>query len=135
MSQSANRIPTQAEYEHREARMHAKHLDQIAKAPLADRRLARDRWARAIAEDPDLVGERAEWIFNGSYGYGACQAGKRIQTGTGRNKPAALGQLVAALEWMCPAPMAAAAWKQLTAKQQKAVNAALTKALKTEPAA
>ena len=126
-------IPTQAEYEAQEARRLAKQLEEVECAPLADRQEARNNWQRAIAEDPALVGERIGWILNGSYGFGACKAAVEIVNGTIRNKPA-LAQLVAALEWLCPNGYARQAWRNLNAKQKKALDRAIIAAMKTEPA-
>jgi hypothetical protein len=126
-------IPTQAEYEAREARDLARKLAEIDAAPLSERKEAKAEYASALT-DPELIQERCEWLLNGSYGFGACKAAARIQAQQRGNKAAALGLLVAALDWNCPARFAAAAYRELTSKQKKAIDKAIAKALKTQAA-
>jgi len=44
-------------------------------------------------------------------------------------KVAALGQMIAALEWQCPADFARKAWNLLNPVEQTAVNAAISTAI------
>jgi hypothetical protein len=127
-------IPTQAEYEQQEALMHQKRLDEIEQAPLDGRRDAQTAFFACAISDPATIGERIEWILSGSYGFGACKAAAGIVAQKRGNREAALCQLVAALEWMCPRNFAVQAYKSLTVKQQKEVNAAIRRAMKTEAA-
>lgn len=108
-----------------ERRLLAKQLAEIKSAPLQDRKQAQLEWIKAMIETPDTVAERVGWIINGSYGYGACMAAKQIVDNPRMNRVAALGQLVAALEWQCPDDMARKAWTRLTPAEQERVNAAI----------
>lgn len=127
---SKTAIPTQAEYEAREAKLHAAHLREIEEAPLRDRQDARESFRRAMVEAPEIVGERIGWMFQGAYGFGVCAAAKKILGEKRLNKVAALSQLVAAVEWMCPQAFAIAAWKSLSAKQQRVVDKQVRDAIK-----
>ena len=127
-------IPTQREYEAQQARLLGAQLHAVDTAPLAERREAREAYREAMAETHAIIGERVEWLIEGCYGYGACDAAARILAAKRGNKVAQLGALVAALEWRCPAKFANQAWNTLTPKQQAAVTRAIVRAMKTAPA-
>src|SRR3990167_3089706 len=114
----ASRIPSQHEYEQREAQEFHRHLTEVEKAPLTDRKEACANFLYAMQHNPDIIGERIGWLIDGNYGYGAMKAARRIAEAGGRtNKAAQLTHLVAAFEWKCPPRLAVAAWKKLTAEQ------------------
>jgi hypothetical protein len=119
-------IPSESAYRHNEAMALARQLNCIETASLADRRAARADWAEAL-HDPALVAERVRWLLDGSYGRGAYDRAWAIARASARsNKVAQLGQLIAALEWQCPAAFAAAAARRhCTVDQLRAVNAAI----------
>lgn len=121
-------IPTQAEYEAREARMLQKQEERINSAPIADRRAAQNALIVAMRQ-PDLIQERAEWLLDGCYGFGACQRAARIQSQTRGNRQAALMQLLAIVEWQCPSEFARRGYNLLSAKEKRAVDRAVTNAL------
>jgi hypothetical protein len=119
-------IPSQAEYERREAAEAHGRLQEIERAPLTDRKEAQAAFLDVMASDPALVGERIGWLLAGNYGWGQMQMAKRVVAAGGRtNKRAQLTHLIGAFEWMCPPVMAAAAWKKLTKKQQADLDAVL----------
>ena len=115
-------IPTQREYEEREAADLRRKLTEIERAPLAERREAAAAYTEALSQYPEVVAERVEWLINGSYGYGAHAAARRILADTHSNRAAQLGQLTAALEWLCPNARARTAYNGLTAEQQTDIN-------------
>lgn len=112
------------QYEMNEARLLAKQLDYVRLAPLSDRKEARTEMLEAMRDTPAIVAQRVSWLINGSYGYGACRKAKWILEGRG-NKPAALVQLVGALEWSCPERFTAEAWNQLSDAAKAALNQAV----------
>lgn len=115
-------IPTQKEYEEREAADLRRKLAEVEAAPLADRRAAAADYARTLTENPDIVAERVDWLLLGSYGYGSYRAARRILADKRTNRVAQLGQMIAALEWLCPNARARQAYNGLTVKQQADIN-------------
>jgi hypothetical protein len=104
-------------------------LTEIRKAPLADRRDARASFLNAL-RDPEIVGERLTWLINGSYGYGEMLLAKRVLQNPRMNRAAALTQLVAAFEWRCPEDFARDAWKQLSKREQTALQRAIDRVIR-----
>ena len=112
-------MPSNTEYELREAQEYQKQIRETEKAPLSERNEAASEFLDAL-RNPTLVAERIDWIIEGNYGYGAMQAAKRVLGQSARaNKIAQLSQMVAALEWRCPPRAAVAAWKKLSAQDKK----------------
>jgi len=124
-------IPTQAQYAARERSLLYAKLRDCESQPLADRRAAKADWAEAML-NVELIEQRVEWIFNGSYGWGATDRALAIREGRG-NRIAALGQLLACLDWNCPPREAAAAWKALKPAQRLACDRAIARAMKSAP--
>lgn len=113
-------------YDQRSLMEHAAKIEEVKRAPLADRKESRDSFAEVMREDPGRVAECVEWIIEGCYGRGAMLAAERVlAAGKGANKVAMLNILVGALEWSCPAKMVAEAWKTLTRPQQEALDSAI----------
>lgn len=124
-SHPATRIPSQSEYEMREAQEYHRQMTEPDRMPLSDRKETCALFLEVMSHQPDLVGERIGWIFNGSYGYGAQQAAERALANKRLNRAAIFTHMVGVLEWRCPQRMAIAAWKKLTAGQKKALDAAV----------
>lgn len=120
----ATPIPTQAQYEANERRMLAKQLRQVEEAPLADRRSARNDWANALL-DPVLLMERADWLLRGNCGYDAMLAARETMASGRGNRLAAFAQLLAAVEWQCPAAFAREAARDLPAPDLDRASQAL----------
>ena len=117
------------EYDDSEIRSTLADVERYERAPLADRRAARDDWREGL-KDPALIEECATGLLQGDYGHGAYILAHRIRTASTRaNKVARIGQLLAALEWQCPAEFAAQAWKRSAPDIQRAANAAIQRAL------
>jgi hypothetical protein len=114
-------IPSQAEYEQREAKELADSIRSNELAPLRYRLQARNDWRGDLIREPYTIAERVEWLLNGTYGFGAQQRAKRILLSRG-NHVAQLAQLVANMEWHCPANFAQGAFLSLTKDQQTKVN-------------
>lgn len=102
---------TDQEYETQEARRHKRFLDRVESDTLAARKDGREAWATLLT-GPEELDQRALWLFDGSYGWGAKRHAERITT-EGGNTVAKLGQLIAAVESRCPSAMARAAWVEL----------------------
>ena len=121
--QTRTTMPSQQEYEAREAQEFHKQLNEVEKAPLAERKEAAQAFYEAMAHDPAVVGERVGWLIAGNYGYGSMKAAERILAMSKRaNKAASLTHAVAALEWRCPIRFAMQAWKKLTPDQKRKLD-------------
>jgi hypothetical protein len=117
-------IPSQAEYEQHEAKELADSIRSNELAPLRYRLQARNDWRGDLIREPYTIAERVEWILSGHYGFGAQQRAKRILLSRG-NHVAQLAQLVANMEWHCPANFAQGAFLSLSKEQQNTVNCAI----------
>jgi hypothetical protein len=118
-------IDSQAEYENRMFREAARREQEIDRAPLRDRKEAQGKFLSAMATNPAVVAERIGWLIDGNYGYGEMKMARRVVGSPRMNREAALTQLAAVYEWMCPRHMAVDAWKKLTPPQKKALSAAV----------
>jgi len=114
---------SQAQYEANERAALARQIAQVESASLVDRRAARDCLAGYLA-DADLIEERLRWLFDGCYGYGAMMKAKEIAASK-LNRPAALMQLLGAVEWQCPGSMTRAMYLKLSPADQQALNAVI----------
>ena len=115
---SRSGIPSQAEYERRELADAHKKLDEVKRAPLADRKEAAGEFLEAMRKDPEIVGERIGWLLAGNYGYGSMLLAKRVLGSPRSNRSAALTQMVGAFEWQSPEDMTRAVWKKLSASEK-----------------
>ena len=123
---------TEQEYIYKECEDHFRRIGEIEKAPIADRKAAKAEWKDALT-DPALITERIEWLLAGHYGKGSHMIACQILAMNKRaNKVAGLAQMIAALEWSCPAKMARDAWKELTTAQQSAVNDAIKAVIESQ---
>lgn len=123
-------METEQQYLAQERADLARKLQEIERAPLAERREARTEWAKAL-RDPALIRQRVEWLMDGCYGKGAYDRAHEIVKSSARNnKTAQLGILIAALEWQCPSAFAREAWNGLTFEEQLAVTEAIQEAMK-----
>jgi hypothetical protein len=127
---SRSGAPSQSEYERRELADAHRKLDDLRRAPLAERKEAQAEFLEAMRDHPEIVGERVGWLLNGNYGYGSMQLAKRVLASPRMNRSAALTQMIAAYEWQSPEDMARAAWKKLTKGQQSALERAVQTAIK-----
>lgn len=125
------------QYDHDEVHRWYVDMQEVEKAPLAERKDAAKEFFEAMRDTPDIVGERVGWLIDGNYGYGAMLKAKQTLAASKRaNKAAQLNVLIAALEWRCPGAMAVAMWKKLTpaekAKLDHAIQAEIKSAEKVE---
>jgi hypothetical protein len=123
-------IPSQQQYESNEARLLARQIEYVEKAPKEDRQAAVLEYSKMLREYPDVLIERIGWLLAGNYGYGSYRKAGDIARSPRMNRPAALAQMIAALEWQCPARSAISAWKGLSVAQQKKINGAILRAIK-----
>jgi len=115
-------METQEEYESRERSEHLRFVWQLRDAPLAERKEARADWLEAMRNERDIIAERLLWLFQGAYGKGAQLEAERISGNARMNQEAALGQLLAAVEWQCADSEARKAWGELSAEDAEAVT-------------
>lgn len=127
-------LPSQAEYEHREALEFRRQLQQAEKGTLAERKEAASEWHDAIKNRPHIVAERIDWLLDGNYGYGSMMAAKRVLASPRMNIGAWMSTTIAALEWMCPGRMAQAEWKKLSSAEQARLKEAILHVLKNHAA-
>lgn len=106
-------METQEEYESRERSEHLRLVWRLRGAPLAERKEARHGWLTAMQSERDIIAERLQWLFQGAYGKGAQLEAERIANNSRMNREAALGQLLAAVEWQCADSEARKAWGEL----------------------
>lgn len=109
-------------------RTHSRIADLSAE-PLHIRQERRAEFARDMADSPELVAERVEWLIDGNYGYGAYQLADQIRGNKRMNRVAALSQLVGSVEWECSSLEARKAFLSLNPAQQAKINAAIAKVL------
>lgn len=100
-------------------------MQEVARAPLSDRKEARTAFGEAMATDPALVAERVGWLIDGNYGFGEMIKAKQVIASPRMNRRAALTQMVGVYEWQCPGDFAVDAWKKLSGSQKSALDAAL----------
>lgn len=124
-------IPSQREYEQREIRAAHKQIDEVNKAPLADRKEAAAEFYEAMAERPRLVGERVSWLLDGNYGYGSMLLAKNILSHKRMNRVAALTQMVGVFEWQSPEVMTRQVWKRLSPGEKNELARAVEHAIES----
>ena len=110
--------PAKDDYERDEDRQHFNHMQEVEKAPLAERKEA-EKDTMDHLKDPESFAQRAEWLHQGNYGHGAMRAAHRILAAPRMNREAALTQLTAAYEHRSPGRHTVAAWKKLSPEEQK----------------
>ena len=118
-------IPSQAEYESNERHQVYVEEQRIERAPLGDRKAARDAFHEVMAEDPATVAERISWLLDGNYGFGKMQVAKEAGANKRLNREAILTQRAGVFEWRCPRVMCRDAWGKLTPAQKKKLSAAV----------
>ena len=119
---------TKADYEGAELLAFSRQIKRIADAPLADRQSAARDWRERLS-DPETIAVRADWILNGSYGHGAYLHAWHVARNRRMNRAAWFSQMVAALDFNCPADFARREFLRLSKAQQAAVNAAILTAV------
>ena len=122
-------IPSQAEYERREAAEARHHMAEIRRAPLRDRQEARAAFFEAMRDVPGVVADRIGWLLDGNYGYGSMMLAKNILHHRRMNRVAALTQMIGVFEWHSPEDMTRQAWKRLTAAEKHALAVHVQRAI------
>ena len=119
-------IPTQAQYEAREAQAFHVDLERARKGTRHEKRDAMQEYYLSMKREPELIAERVRWLLDGNYGYGAMKAAWKIVGLSERaNKHAQLGNIIAALDWNCPREYAARAWVKLTSAEKEKLRRAI----------
>jgi len=118
-----------SEYEARELEAFYSTIRKVENAPLTDRQEARKELTYSLIHEPEEIIERIKWLLNGSCGYGSYVKAWEVARNTRMNRTAWFGTTIAAIEWLCPAAFAQAAWKKLTVANREALNAAIRAAV------
>lgn len=121
-------LPTQAEYESREAQMLYAQIAATSKKSGAERKEAKADWLELLGQ-PERLQERAEWLLGGSYGYGSWKRAQAILAAKRGNRTAQLGLLLAPLECGCSPVAARQVFMAAPESVQNAATAALMNAL------
>lgn len=127
-------IPSQAEYEQNERRLFLAALREVDRdwkghSALVKSELA-EGFLEAMAKDPDVIRQRIEWLLAGHYGKGAYDFAHEVVANKRMNREAWLTHTVGAIEWDVPQHIAISAWKKLTEKQKKSLDASVRRAMK-----
>jgi len=109
-----NKIQAPSDYDFRAYRTK---LQEVENAPLQERKENAIEWFNDL-HDPKLIGERIDWLLDGSYGYAEYWKALQILESPRMNQVAALCVMIAILEWSTPQRLAIAAWKKLSPGQQ-----------------
>ena len=121
-------LQTTAQYENTERLSFHAQIRRVESAPFAERKEGMRDFSNSLGVDFRLA-ERAEWILNGSYGFGCYLIAKEIATNKRMNRAAWFGQTIAALDHGCPAEMARKAFLALPKAQQDKLNSEVIKAI------
>ena len=121
---------SQAQFESNERAMLARQIARVESASLVDRRAGRDGLADALTV-PWLIEQRLEWLFDGNYGYGAMMKAREIAASR-LNRPAALMQLLGAVEWQCPGSMTRALFNAMAPADQQVLNSAIVAVIESQ---
>lgn len=128
-SARANPIPSQAEYERREAQMFQNDLRRVEAEwrtlPRAEKADEEAKWLGAMAHDPKLVAERVGWLLAGNYGYGSYKAAHEVIRRPRMNQEGWLVQVIGALEWQVPIKTTQSLYNRLTKAQQTDLTGAV----------
>lgn len=118
-------IPTQKEYEDREAMEFIRQRNAPNELPRMERKETSAEFAKDMANDPALVATRVSWLLNGSYGYGSYQAARKVAANTHMTREAWMVQVIGAIEWQCREVDTRRAFNAMTKAQQKALTVAV----------
>jgi hypothetical protein len=103
----------QLEYEANEARMFICALAEVEKLQPSEKRACAVAWGVALRVNPEMVAERIGWLLDDNYGYGSWIEARKVAQNTRMNRVVWLAQVIAALEWQCPAGKAREIYKAL----------------------
>jgi hypothetical protein len=130
-------IPSQAEYEAREAEAFQRQLRNAEQGTLAEKRAYARKWEEAIRTRPDLVAQRIGWLLAGNYGFGSYKAAERALTSPNIHHFVWFTCTIAALEWTTSRAVARAACDDLPAAErarlQRAIEGVLREHLRENP--
>lgn len=120
-------IPTQAQYEQREAQLHARKMAGQKRTIAEARQTIEDIYQAML--NPDFVNRDLDLLLTGSYGYGPMLAAQQIAKNRRRNRGAGLMAILAAYDHNANRGDAAQAWKLLNTEQQAALDDAILSAI------
>ncbi len=107
------------DYEAQEWDMYIRDEREILTAPISERKENSEQFRVVMAESPEIVAERIQWLMDGSFGWAQHQKAIQVLRSKRMNRTAALCHMIALWEWHTPPDMARKAWKTLTPDQQK----------------
>ena len=97
-------------------------LESLKKLPLAERKENRDNLVDALENQLKHFIDSAEWVLQGSYGFGAYVVAKEVIRSKSMNRHSWLFTTVSALEYSVTAEMANRAWNSLDRDLQKRIS-------------
>ena len=112
-------------YEVRELMEFRNQMEEVEKAPLAERKEGAVAWYNALMTDHMGVAQRVGWLLNGSYGKGSFDSACRVVNSPRMNQVAWCAITIANLEYRCPARFAIQAWEKLPVEKRYLVNEAI----------
>lgn len=113
---------SQAEYERRELASALRKIEEVRRAPLADRKEAAAEFFEVMRDRPEIIGERIGWLLDGNYGFGEMLLARQVIERPRMNREAQLNQLIGVFEWMSPPDRTIAAWKKLTVSEKSMLD-------------
>jgi hypothetical protein len=102
-----------------------KQMEEVEKAPLAERKEGAVDWYNALMNDHMGVAQKVGWLLYGNYGGGSYASACRVLASPRMNQVAWCAITIANLEYRCPAKFAIQAWKKLPVEKRYLVNEAI----------
>lgn len=110
------------DYEDRELKSAWKHYLEIEKSPARERIDNYNNLFESCKSNPDLIGERINWLLNGTYGFGEMRFAENIIERS-KNPNPMLFDAIGHFEWYTSSYYIRKAYKTLTKKEQDRLNA------------
>lgn len=121
-------VADEAAYQKRTEAEYKRDLAKAQRGTKEEKEAAAKLWLEHAKTSPELVAERIDWIFDGSYGYGACVVAWKLLD-SGRLIVHLLLPIVAGLEWMVPTELSMEAIGKLDSDELTALHAEVHKVL------
>jgi hypothetical protein len=122
LDQEGKLIHGNSDYDFRERAEFNRQIQEVERAPLTERKEGFAEYLDDLKNNPALVAERIGWLLNGSYGKGSYDVARQIINSPRMNQTAALGVIIAALEWRCSNALARKAYNALSSTEQAKLN-------------
>lgn len=119
-------MKTQEQYDMEERIGFRQTLNDLRSLPLSEKKEQYEEILWILKNNLDLFVERAGWIIEGCYGYGAQAIAMEVMENKRMNRCAWLFTVACALEYRLEASWATKLWKNLPAELQIDINGRLT---------